>query len=425
MHFLKKPSAAWGLSLRLAIRFLFSVRGHRLLGVLTALSLLLVVGTVAMTYALLCVAESFSRDLEGKLLTARPHVEVELTRASDRGLLSRLQQDPQVDFAIPLIRGSALLFEEAAEERAEGVELLGVGEARDLFFHKWHCEGLSGGSLWTPFSDGKAPAMVMGSELFHARYGDADWAFSASLVYPMGDVDPFGRLFPVKRRFSVAGHCESGAYLVDRKLAVVSIEEARRLLGYDEGAFSHLEIGLRDPHRVDRFLKAWRSDLAALGAVSSWKEKDRVIFSALSLERKVILGVIVLVFSLSSLTLYGILNLLALEKEGDAAVLLTLGFRPRELLRLLLFMGAVLAVIGSVLGGLLGLGAVAFLSQMPLPLPPAYYMDNLSVSQFFSVWFAVVGVSAGVQVLAALAPGLWWSRLSPATVLREIEGGIV
>ena len=423
---LRYKALAWFI----ALRFLFSLKGQRFLWVLTLFGLLLVGGIVAVTYTVVCVAEGFSQDLRRQFLTTRPHVEVALASTTDSEMIGALAADPAVSDVVPLVTGSALLDTQGHQE---GVEVWGIGAERTRFLERFECEWLSEmnrDGLFRESTPGRPegaqlPGIILGSELFQVVYPSFPGTLSLSLVYPFGDVDPFGNLVPAIRSFDLIGMCESGIYPLDRKVVMVSLAEARRLFPQYQQSFNRLWVYLHQPMAVDAFMATWRPSLERLGSVSTWKSANKTLLGALELERKAFGTVIVMVFILASLSLYGMLSLLALEKRGDFAILATLGIPQSRFLGILLRMTAMLSLVGSIGGGLLGVLFVAVLSRYPLPLPEAYYIRDLSVTQVPLYGWAIVLASVGVQLLAALLPGLWLRRLSPVEALRFVEGGVV
>ena len=103
------------------------------------------------------------------------------------------------------------------------------------------------------------------------------------------------------------------------------------------------------------------------------------------------------------------------QSAGETAVLRCLGFRPREVLWFYLLHVALIALLGSALGGALGLLLPPFMAQA--------FPELLSASaSWATIWPAIVRgllVGSAVSLLFCLPPLITLLRVTPARVLRS------
>lgn len=403
----------------IALRFLFSLKGQRFLALLTLLGLMLATATVALSYTAVCVAESFSAELRRDLFLARPHLEITLSKKQGPPSIEAIAKDPRVLSVAPLVLGSALL---QGLGRQEGVQVWGLENTEMV--NAWSCIRMDG-EAGTPAELFKGSDMILGGALLNEFYPALSEKRQLSLLYPLGDVDPFGNPVPIEQLLGVGGACESGVYPIDRKTVLIPADKARRLFSHDRGAWTEIWVFLKDPFSVEAFVEDWHDELGHWGEWKSWKESNKFLLGALKIERALIMGVLVLVFLLSSMTLYGVLSLLTIEKRQDFAVLYTLGLSESNFFAIILKMSAVLGGTTAVLGGFLGVLMVAILSRFSLPLPEAYYVEKLVVQEHYPILFLILTLAVLVQVAAALIPARWIKHSSPLESLRFVEGGVV
>jgi lipoprotein-releasing system permease protein len=114
------------------------------------------------------------------------------------------------------------------------------------------------------------------------------------------------------------------------------------------------------------------------------------------------------------------LIMVVLDKKKEIAVLKAMGASNNALLRAFLYQGAIIGVIGTVIGLGLGLLMCKGLLVHALPLDPkVYFISHLPVQVRYGE-FAMVGVFAILVCLAATVwPALHAARLRPAEAFRE------
>jgi lipoprotein-releasing system permease protein len=118
---------------------------------------------------------------------------------------------------------------------------------------------------------------------------------------------------------------------------------------------------------------------------------------------------------------FGILAIqimIVLQKTRDIAILRSYGYRRGDILAIFLLQGGVLAMVGAILGDLLGHQLVTFLGTLKIK------QEGLVKSETFLVYddpkFYVYGVifALGTGLVASLIPALQGSRVEPVDVLR-------
>ena len=90
-----------------------------------------------------------------------------------------------------------------------------------------------------------------------------------------------------------------------------------------------------------------------------------------------------------------------------------------EGLAIFLIQGTVIGLFGTLIGLLIGGGAVAYLATFQFPLDPKVYLiDHLPVrvSQWEFIWTVVVAFT--ICTFATLIPSWWAARLLPADGVR-------
>lgn len=264
-----------------------------------------------------------------------------------------------------------------------------------------------------------APAILLGTEL--ARSLQVELGDRLEVITPDADVGPSG-LRPRVRTFRVAGTFETGLYEADSKVAYVDLGEAARYFNL-EGAANVIELRMATPEEPDPVVQGVRAALKLAGAASDvqvldWRALNRSLFSALAFERLVIFLVLALIILVASFAIVSALTMVILQKRNGIAMLQAMGAGRETVRAAFVQMGAVIGMIGTTAGLILGLGTCLVIQAAGIKLPDAYYVRTLPVSISVVEVGAVVLAALAISLVATVFPAKSAARLSPLEGLR-------
>ncbi|MDP3858701.1 MAG: ABC transporter permease [Stagnimonas sp.] len=203
--------------------------------------------------------------------------------------------------------------------------------------------------------------------------------------------------------------------------------------GYDESQtftlLKRAQVLLGQANRVNRFILQLddadrartlaRQIEAAVGyQTTSWQEASEDILSLLVVRRIIMYSVVSAILLVASFGIFNTLSTIVLEKTRDIAILKSMGFHARDVRRIFLLEGAIIGVIGSIFGVLLGLGLMLALSRVELKVP------GLSDSVHMPIWWGwdqyLLAASFAMLscIAAAYLPARRAGGLLPVDVLR-------
>jgi lipoprotein-releasing system permease protein len=259
------------------------------------------------------------------------------------------------------------------------------------------------------------PGILLGRDLamkLGVHVGD-----QVDLLTPNGTLSPMGML-PRKRTLKVAGIFALGLYEFDSQYGFVSLDFAKRLLNTDTPGVIQLRVhDIYDAHAISQRIS---DSLGKDYTAEDWSELNRSLFSALWLEKMAISTTIGLIVFVGALNIISSLILLVRQKSRDIAILKTMGTSSRRVMAIFMLQGLVIGVIGTAIGGTLGLALCWVLDTYKLIQIP---MDVYQVSHVpfvvLPLDLAVVAfASVAICFLATIYPSRQASRLDPVQALR-------
>ncbi len=399
----------------IALRYLLARRQHSTISRVSLFSTIgVAVGVMALVVAL-ALMTGLQGELRNRILGSQAHIYVWKTGslADYESEVARLRALPGVEGAGPAILGKAIVSSDrnSAFITLKGVDPVLEGQVTDVE------RTLTQGSLegLTDQGEDERPGILLGHDL--AQTLGANVGDEITLITPGGSLSPMG-LIPRNRRVKVVGVFQLGLYEYDSAFGFVTLDFARRLFAKD--APDLIQLRVDDIWAAAGIARSIPDELGPEYIAEDWSELNRSLFSALWLEKIAISITIGLIVMVGALNIISSLILLVRQKSRDIAILKTMGTSSMRVMAIFMMQGLVIGVVGTTVGGLLGLGLCWVLDTYELIQIP---MDVYQVSHVpFIVqpldFLVVVVVTILICFLATIYPSRQASRLDPVQALR-------
>lgn len=226
---------------------------------------------------------------------------------------------------------------------------------------------------------------------------------------------PFGQV-PSQRIVEVAGIFEVGSEL-DDKTIYMHVDDLQRLLR-QRGDIESTRLFLNDAFRFQPIV----DQLTALDIASdTWRARQGPLFDAVKMEKNMMFLLLLLVIAVAAFNIISALVLIVNEKQGDIAILMSLGMHKRAVMKIFLFNGIFNGLKGALLGSVLGVLLVWQLNPLLslLGVSTGYSATGgLPIDMRAEQVIAVTGFSIVLCILATLYPALRALRTEPARALQ-------
>jgi lipoprotein-releasing system permease protein len=246
------------------------------------------------------------------------------------------------------------------------------------------------------------------------------------LITPQGSVTPAG-MVPRLRSFTVSGIFSSGHYEYDANLALIHLKDAQMLYQFGDNV-SGIRLRLSDTDRAPLVSRQLGDTLKIDGYVTDWTKQNATYFRAVQIEKRMMFIILTLIIAVAAFNLVSTLVMVVTDKHPDIAILRTLGASPGTIMKIFVVQGAVVGVIGTLIG--VGTGILLALNiDVVVPFienvagfkvlsPEVYFLSELpSDLKWNDVWSTAV-ISLLLALAATLYPSWRASRVNPAEALR-------
>ena len=393
----------------IALRFLFARSDNNFFSSIALASFLGILLGVTILTIVSSVMNGFDSQLKDRLLGVVPHVYVEGSELDATHVESLLGTEA-IKHITPFMTVEGMML---TRTRNHFLEIYGFSEDLEFMGTKIH----------------QAIGQKNQVRLSHEHGLRLLLSQSVARGYGLDLGDPFYLLFPIMS--------ESGdtvrpkmypAYLggtfafrseLDSYVALAEVGEISNLLNRPIGSRLYLE----------NVLKA--DEIAALlqqegFKVEAWTERFGNFFRAVSIEKNLLLVVMLLVIAISSTGIISALTILIEDKRNEVAILRTIGLKSSQIALIFLFFGgfiSLLAVVsGLVIGVILSLyvpNLMAWVSStFGFSIIEGTYFSQIPIQIRFDDLALIATASLAVSFIAGLVPSLRAARILPTDALR-------
>ena len=396
---------------------------NRLVSLISLFSSVGIALGVAVLIIGLSAMNGFERELNQRVLSVVPHAELYSYNGNENvpiqageRLEKLVSENPNVSAVSPFVSFTGLIENGSQLKIAQvrGVDPKKQDQVSQLSHYipaeQWQAFHQEGG-------------LILGAGI--AKDLSVEAGDEVTLLLPQPTED--GKLAqPLRFSLPVTGILKLEGQL-DHSYALLPLTKAQELLEYSPQEISGVELSLKAPFSVNQLalpeLNAFEQPLY----LNTWIDKFGYMYNDIQLIRAVMYIAMVLVIGVACFNIISTLIMAVKDKQGDIAIMRTLGANNRFIKQIFLWYGLISgmkgAVIGLVLGVLLALNLTAIIKSLEQFFGVKLLSDGIYFIDFLPSelhWQDIVYVLLATLVLslcASLYPASRAAKLSPAQVL--------
>jgi lipoprotein-releasing system permease protein len=409
------------LSLYIGLRHTRAKRSNHFISFISLMSMIGIALGVAVLITVLSVMNGFDDHIRSRVFGMAPAVTVstvtnKLSNWSD--WQAKLMNMPLVVAAAPFVDGQGLL---RADDQISGTEVQGIIPSEQNKVIPLGSKVFLGSlDSLTP----KSFKIVLGKELANSLgVGLGD---KVLLFIPQLTVSPAG-VMPRYKRFTVGGiFSAGGGFGFDNGLAYINLSDAQALFSMGNN-ITGLSLKINDMYNAPKVADTIIDRYQNL-ATTDWTQTYGPLFKAVAMEKTMMFLILVLIIAVAAFNLVSGLVMLVTDKQADIAILRTMGATPGMIMRIFMIQGALIGVIGTVLGVIGGVilalnvtNIVNWLQKLlhtQIFQGSVYYLDYLPSDLKMSDVLQIFMVAMVLSFLATIYPAWRAARVQPAEALR-------
>jgi lipoprotein-releasing system permease protein len=408
----------------LAGRYLRAKRSQGGVALISLISFIGIMLAVAVLIIVMSVMNGFRAELLGRILGFNGHLFVAggvLDRPDLDQVVKQIARVPGVVQASPIVEAQAIAM---GPGQISGAIVRGISPA-DLAATKIVSGNITKGSL-KGFGQGEygGDEIVVGARLADSlgvRPGD-----TLTLISPSGGATAFGGT-PLQKPYTVAATFTVGMSQYDQAYIYMPLKQAQLFFGR-ENSVDVIEVKLKNPDQAAALKGAVNRAAGPASLVTDWTQRDSSFWGALKVERNVMRLILMLLVAIAAMNIISGLVMLVKNKGRDIAILRTMGAGQGSILRIFFMAGAMVGVLGTAAGLLIGVLVSVYIGPIQSFVEWATGQAVFSSDVYFlsrlpaKVDWAEVGLitfwALAMSFVATLPPAWRASRLDPVEALR-------
>lgn len=343
-------------SLRIALRYLFSRKSHNAVNVISIVSM---AGVAVATAAIVCVLSVFNGFTDvaiSRISLIDPELKVSPAAgkliADADSVASTVRGVDGVAAATPVVEEQALAM---FAGRQMQVDIIGVPESYNTYMSLDSTIIDGTFSLSDPYTALPASVISVGTAMRLGAYPMAAVPLSLYVPRRLGRINPANPLSAFRTdSLAIAGVFEVNQSEHDAQKIYIPLATACRLLDMDSEATS-VHVVLDHDASISAVQKALRRALGPGYSVSNRLEQERESLRMIAVEKWITFLMLAFILLIASFNVISTLSMLIIEKADNMATLRAIGAPPSIIRRIFLCEGWLITVIGGLAGTVLGL----------------------------------------------------------------------
>ncbi len=380
-----------------------------LISVITIVGISLGVATLIIA---LSVLKGFENTLTQKITDFDSHIKIISYKQSlpqSDLFIQRLQSkiSDQIDFISPYVSKLAII---SSKNRKEGINIKGILPGKETVKLQ---NNIIAGKL-----DIENPNLIiLGKTLatkLLVRVGDKITLFALS-----NEKLPSPTNLPNIEKFTIAGIFESGMADYDNTIGYTGMKSAQNLFSMNE-EINGIDIKLKSVEKIDSLTQLIRKGLRYPYYARTIFEIHRNIFTWIALQKKPIPIVLGLIIIVAVFNIISALLMLVLEKTNAVGVLKSLGAKGKDIIKLFIYQGVYLTLIGIFTGNFLAWSLMSIQLKFNIIKVPSsvYFVTKVPIEMTSDIFLLISVVTFILSLMAAIIPSFFASRINPVTALR-------
>ncbi len=384
----------------IAKRYLVSKHKLNFITIISLISALGITLGVAALIVILSVFNGFNRLVTSILVNFDPHIRItaltENFSGNENQFKNIFESNGNIKSHFPFAGGKAIIYKDGITNI---VDVKGI--PKDFDNENW---GVKAATKYGKY-DISGNQMIIGITLatkLQALRGDTVVITSfnslsrSAISYQM----------PVTRKFVISGIFESNNNDYDALAVFTSLQNAQSLFEM-KNQISGYEIRLNNITNSEKVKSYLQKNLDQNKfSINTWYDLHKDLYTVMQIERWAAYVILSLIIAIATFNVLGSLSMSVIEKKKDIGILRSMGAKDKSILRIFMFEGILIGIIGTFIGSILGYLIIFLQIKYKFyPLDPTrYIIDALPVEIRLADFFAVAGMSLFLSFIASLFP---------------------
>ncbi len=407
------------LELKIAGRYLRARRKEGFASLVVVLSFIGIMLGVATLIVTMAVMNGVKSELINRIIGINAHISVGAFDGSFGNyseLVEKIGKVEGVTKVNPAIQGQAL-----AVGKDDNIGLVVKGILKEDIEKK---EVLSSNILAGKIYENDSFSTIVGSSL--ARQANLSEGAKLKLLSPNFSSSFFGSI-PRVKEFDVSAVFHIGMYEYDSSVIFISLDAAQKFFGMGD-KINSIDIEVVDPKNMDEIKNTILKLLGQGMYITDWRKTNSSFIEAIDVQSNVLFLILALIILVAAFNIISGMVMLVGDKNGEIAILRTIGMHKNAIIRIFIICGAVIGIAGTLFGVGLGLAFSANIEEIRRFLESLtstnlfseeiYFLSQLPADVRQSDVINITALSLIISLLSTIYPAYKAAKIQPAMALK-------
>ncbi|HWV14220.1 MAG TPA: lipoprotein-releasing ABC transporter permease subunit [Cellvibrio sp.] len=398
-------------------RYGISRRHSQLVSFISRLSTAGLVIGVALLIVVMSIMNGFDRELRERILGIMPQAMIYHREGVEdyQTLIEQVKTDPRILEAAPFVQIQGLL---TYQKRVAPINLFGIDPVQESKLSIME-NYLPAGAFARLAANPQAVIIGQGiADKLKASVGE-----KITLIVPHNnDSTATPRILMLEVLAILKSNTE-----IDQSLALMNLQAASQVSNAP-GRVSGIRLQVDDLFAAQQVVINAVNQLPAGYFGSDWMRTYGNVYHAIHMSKQLVSMLLFLIIAIAAFNLVSTLIMVVVDKQGDIAILRTLGASSGEIIGIFMVQGGLIGLIGTLVGGLLGvllslcvtdlIAGVEHLLGFQFLHSDVYPISYLPSDLQWPDVFQVLATALVISFFSSLYPAWRASRIHPAEALR-------
>lgn len=402
------------LSLKVALRYLFSKRSFHFITIIIYISIIGITVGVAALICVISIFNGFKELTENNIIGFDPHIRITNKESEsfslDTSLLSDIKTLENVISVQPVITGKIAAIN---KDIIQVFNIRCYGNNQNIPISSSH---ISNTIQFRP--QGKKIRLGLNlADALHLLPGD-----TVRLITPK-DIETSLRTYSMNTgtKLLLESVYSTNIRDYDRSLGITDLEIGRNIFNLGLGEIHSLDIRINDIDAIDNVKTKITEFLPEDFKIETWTDMNQELLGVMKFEKMMAYAILSLIILITGFNILASLSMTVVEKKKDIATMISMGESKKNVGKIFLYEGILIGTISTVLGTLLGL--VLCYGQIYFKWfrfdTSTYIIDSVPVIVTTIDVFMIAFISLTISILSVIYPSRRASRTNIIESLRS------
>jgi lipoprotein-releasing system permease protein len=215
---------------------------------------------------------------------------------------------------------------------------------------------------------------------------------------------------------------------LDGSMALIHMADAAQMQHWAPNQVQSVRLKVKDLYAAPQVSTRVVAGLGDQYRADDWTHTQGSLFSAMKMEKTMIGLLLLMIVAVAAFNIIATLIMVVNDKGADIAILRTLGATPGQIMATFMVQGTVIGVVGTLVGGILGVIAALNVSEMVawvervsgqhIFTSDVYFISNLPSQLQWQDVLLICSAGLVMSFLATIYPAWRAAKIEPAHALR-------